>query len=150
MGRSFKKIFSEREILIHCYWVGPNIFYVYKEFKACRFYFIGHMSQRNDYMNTFFRSYTPSTMDVGIYGRSSRPFIYLWEHLCFSKGYFAIKKSKRTFSNIGIDQAISWTEQQVNKNRWWCHRTFLQQRCIVEVNKVCTNDMRNVSNAEKY
>ena len=40
-------------------------------------------------------------------GGSSRPSIYASEHLCFSKGYFAVKNCKRIFSNIKIDQAIS-------------------------------------------
>ena len=95
MRRSFKKIFSECEILIHCYWVGIAITYVYKEFKTRRFYFICHMSQRNDYMDIFFRSHTSSTMDVGVYGRSSRPSICAWEHSCFSKGCFAVKRNKK-------------------------------------------------------
>ena len=58
-----------------------------------------------------FRSYTSWTMDVGVYRKSARPSIYAWEHLCFSKGYFAVKKSKRKFPNIEIEQATSWPEQ---------------------------------------
>ena len=62
-------------------------------------------------MDVFFKSYTSWTMDFGVYKRSSTPSIYVWRHLCFCKGYFAVKKSKRKFSNVGVDQTISWTEK---------------------------------------
>ena len=46
-------------------------------------------------MDVFVRSCTSWTMNVGFFRRSSRPSIYAQGYLCFSKGYFAVKKSKQ-------------------------------------------------------
>ena len=53
-------------------------------------------------MDVLVRSYTVCTVDVGVYRRFSKISIYVSEQL-FSKGHFTEKKSKKNFTNIGID-----------------------------------------------
>ena len=44
-------------------------------------------------------------MSVFIEDYLNLPSMYKNIYQCFSKGYFTVKKSQRSFSNIGIDQA---------------------------------------------